>query len=312
MMGVLRYTMRKMDAGLTVLMYHRVLEDEVAFGYPIPTIAMARSVFREHLAWLTKRVKLVPLAQGIEQLTATRRPMETPLVSLTFDDGYQDNYDFVAPLLEEAGVRGTFFICTGASSAGKGYWFDRAATQWEREGPKGCGSNNERRFSNFRQWLDYLKPLSPNDRDTKLTLAGDDLDESRFGVMGPDQVRDLARRGHEIGAHTVTHPLLPGLSASQLRHELVESKALLEAWTGSSVRTLCYPNGDHDDRVVNATKQAGYDYAVTISPGLHRRDGDPYRIARRDITLERVGGVSRSSRQLSFFSEVTGFREVFR
>lgn len=312
--GVLGYTMRKMNDGLTVLMYHRVLEDEKAAHYPIPQIAMAESVFREHLDWLVKHVRLLPLAQGMEELQRTNRQHSTrPLVAITFDDGYLDNYDFVAPLLEQAGIRGTFFICTGISVQGKGYWFDRAATQWETEGPSGCRSlHDEVQFSSFRGWLDYLKQLSPSALEQLLRVPAEALSDQRFGVAGAEKVADLADRGHEIGAHTVTHPLLPGLPEQALHDELHASKTLLEQWTGQTVRTLCYPNGSHDDRVVAATKQVGYQYAVTIFPGLHRRESDPFRIARRDITLERVGGLTRSSRQLSFRSEVTGFREVFR
>src|SRR5690348_1865454 len=35
------------------------------------------------------------------------------MLSLTFDDGYASDYMYAAPILEQAGVKGTFYISTG-------------------------------------------------------------------------------------------------------------------------------------------------------------------------------------------------------
>jgi len=49
-------------------------------------------------------------------------------VSLTFDDGYPSQYDFVLPALNQRGFKGTFYICTDyADYLGSWGWWDETA-----------------------------------------------------------------------------------------------------------------------------------------------------------------------------------------
>lgn len=77
-------------------------------------------------------------------------------------------------------------------------------------------------------------------------------------------LRGLADRGWEIGSHTCTHPHLTQLGPDELREELQASRTACEAGMGRPCRTLAYPYGDHDSRVIEATREAGYDYAASI------------------------------------------------
>jgi len=83
-------------------------------------------------------------------------------------------------------------------------------------------------------------------------------------AMTPDELRDVAARGWEVGSHTCTHPWLPRCDDAALEHELADSKAALEQLLDAPCRTLAYPFGAHDDRVAVATATAGYDAAVTL------------------------------------------------
>lgn len=80
-----------------------------------------------------------------------------------------------------------------------------------------------------------------------------------------DQVRELAADGWEIGSHSVTHPRLPQMADADLRRELVDSKRTCEEQAGVPCRTLAYPFGDADARVVGAAAEAGYVAGVTMT-----------------------------------------------
>ena len=56
------------------------------------------------------------------------------------------------------------------------------------------------------------------------------------------------------------------LYEGRFRAELVDSKAECEDWLGRPCRSLAYPYGDHDARIVRATRRAGYSAAGTL-PG---------------------------------------------
>jgi peptidoglycan/xylan/chitin deacetylase (PgdA/CDA1 family) len=84
-----------------------------------------------------------------------------------------------------------------------------------------------------------------------------------------DELAQLAAADWEIGSHTRSHAHLTALSDEELDAELGESKAACEARLGIPCRSLAYPYGDHDERVVAAARRAGYAAACTLPARLH-------------------------------------------
>ncbi|HCL92065.1 MAG TPA: hypothetical protein DIC50_04685 [Verrucomicrobia subdivision 3 bacterium] len=62
------------------------------------------------------------------------------LVSLTFDDSVDSHLDLAAPLLEQLGVRGTFFVYLGSHS------FTHRNRQWRRLALRGHELGNHTIF----------------------------------------------------------------------------------------------------------------------------------------------------------------------
>jgi|SRR5690349_19745100 len=86
--------------------------------------------------------------------------------------------------------------------------------------------------------------------------------------------RELAAEGFQCGAHTMTHPRLPGLEAGRLRTELVEARSRLEQELSRPVLHLAYPYGAYDPAVQNLAAEAGYTTACSTRPGLSAADDD--------------------------------------
>lgn len=80
--------------------------------------------------------------------------------------------------------------------------------------------------------------------------------------LSPREVRELA--GFEIGAHTVTHPYLPSVDLQTAKREIVASKEIIEAWTGSEVTSFCYPKGGYTREHEKMVQRAGYARARTV------------------------------------------------
>jgi peptidoglycan/xylan/chitin deacetylase (PgdA/CDA1 family) len=105
--------------------------------------------------------------------------------------------------------------------------------------------------------------------------------EHELRPMGWDAIGALAEEGWEVGAHTASHPWLTRVADdAELARELEQPRALLEERLGRPCRTLAYPYGDHDDRVVAAAGAAGYAAAGTLPTRLH---------AERPLAWPRVG-----------------------
>jgi peptidoglycan/xylan/chitin deacetylase (PgdA/CDA1 family) len=90
--------------------------------------------------------------------------------------------------------------------------------------------------------------------------------EHELTPMGADELGTLLTAGWEIGSHTRSHPRLTSLPDDALQGELEGSRARLEELLSSPCRSLAYPFGDVDARVVRAARMAGYARAATLVP----------------------------------------------
>jgi peptidoglycan/xylan/chitin deacetylase (PgdA/CDA1 family) len=95
--------------------------------------------------------------------------------------------------------------------------------------------------------------------------------ESELTAMSWPELETLAAAGWEIGSHTRTHPRLVDLSDDALAEELVSSRRECESRLGLRCRSLAYPYGAEDRRVVRAAAQAGYSAAGTLPDSPHSR-----------------------------------------
>ena len=110
-------------------------------------------------------------------------------------------------------------------------------------------------------------------------LIADRISATKGFVTWRD-VRTLEALGVEVGSHSVSHRDLRSLPDAVLARELVRSRALLEQRLGHPVQWFCYPAGRFDDRVVAATRKAGYVLAVTTVHGRTQDAQHPLRLVR--------------------------------
>lgn len=88
-------------------------------------------------------------------------------------------------------------------------------------------------------------------------------------LMSWADIADLVQSGMEIGAHSRSHPALPGLPDEAREKEVQGSRADLEARLGGPVRTFAYPYGLFDEATVHAAEQAGFDAACSAHSGAN-------------------------------------------
>ncbi len=117
-----------------------------------------------------------------------------------------------------------------------------------------------------------------------------------------EQIGDLVKEGWEVGSHSHNHLRLTTLAGEELRAELRDSKVECEARTGLACRSVAYPYGDHDDRVVAAARDAGYLAAGTLP--RRTRASEPLRVPR--IYVSHADG------QLRFAAKVSPWVRLLR
>ncbi|MGZ7090380.1 MAG: polysaccharide deacetylase family protein, partial [Candidatus Angelobacter sp.] len=101
-------------------------------------------------------------------------------------------------------------------------------------------------------------------------------------LMTADQIRYWATQGIEFGAHTRTHADLTGLSPSDVRAEMVDSRERLAQLVGEPIVSFAYPYGYYDDSVLRCAKEV-FPVAFTCDAGLNDLRTDLSRLKRAEI-----------------------------
>lgn len=281
------YGLRGTEPGLSVLMYHRVSHDAL--------LSVPPDVFEEQMALLARDFEPISLRSAVERLG--RGDSCNGCVCVTFDDGFQDNWITAYPILDKYRIPATVFVACDALTHGTlwFYAFDNAVFG------AAAGEADLTAFGlGVHAWQDAAGKMDAVGRvHARMKQLGHaellSIVQAVAGAAGggrimmtPEECRALAASGLvDIGAHTVSHPILTGLGDDDLLHEIMDGKSMLESMIGQEVALFSYPNGtarDFDDRVVDVVRRAGFGAAVTTIPGLNRAGANPFTLRRFDVT----------------------------
>ncbi len=276
---------------LPILAYHRIWDvtDEARFAYDVELISASVADFTwqmQHVAEHFTPITFATLGRILDgEVPCPPRP-----IVITFDDGFEDNYQHAFPILQAVGIPATIFVSTDYIGTNKTYWFDQLAHMLLTT-DKSCLdladlgqhwllSDIPSRRVAIADLLDRLKRIPNAERLAVLAAVeiqlGGHFNESATSDSSPmnwRQVREMADAGIEFGSHTVSHPILANLTADDLRTELTESKRVLEEQIRQPVTTISYPVGysfAFNDQVCSAVRDAGYRFATSYISGNNR------------------------------------------
>jgi peptidoglycan/xylan/chitin deacetylase (PgdA/CDA1 family) len=281
----------------TVLMLHRVLESDAEAALPHrQAFCVGRRAFEHLLCWLRRNFDCVPLQALLEQPDGPR-----PRVALTLDDGWRDNAEQAFPLLLRYAMPASIFLATDFIGITRRFWWEAIGeTLWQTPSGHDAGrlrndlrangmdapselfrdSPSAARSQALFRYLHALKSLPP----ATLQAIADPLPALRPDTMNWEQVRALESSGLvRFGPHGASHAILPRLDAAALDDELTRSRRALHEHCRHPLPVYCYPNGDHDERIMRAVAAHGYRYALTTKPGLIGAGADALALPRIDV-----------------------------
>lgn len=93
--------------------------------------------------------------------------------------------------------------------------------------------------------------------------------------MSWEELTTLADAGWEVGSHSRSHARLTELEQATLDAELRESRERIENRLARPCRSLAYPYGVHDERVIESARRAGYTAGAGTLPGRLRPPTGP-------------------------------------
>lgn len=102
--------MKGNDQGVPVLMYHSVSNDKASGK--LTNLRITRDSFLEQMDYLKKNNFTTLTIDQLRDFLINNKQIPEKSVILTFDDGYEDNYTNVYPILKQYGFKATIFIET--------------------------------------------------------------------------------------------------------------------------------------------------------------------------------------------------------
>lgn len=203
--------------------------------------------FSEQLTALKREFMPVDLSMLGEFLSGKLR-LERPGLFLTFDDGLRSHAQTAAPILEKHGFRGLFFLPVA--------------------------------------FLD----TPPSDQPAFAASHQIDSDESfpdgRIALCW-EEARELLRRRHAIGAHTLTHCRMhPFIDSATIEREIVEARRVIEERLGAPVDAFAWVGGEEENYhplAQSAIQRAGYRYSFLTNSWPVRPKTNPYALERTHL-----------------------------
>ena len=211
--------------GFPILEYHQVTDEPLDPVFEIYNVPPAE--FAAQLDYLqAEGYTTITLQDFMRVVHGKGKLPEKPIV-LTFDDGYEDNYKTMLPILEAHKMTAVVYVITN--------------------------------------------------------------EIGKAGYLNLDEIKDMQRRGLEIGSHTSDHLPLTEQDKITQRRQVSESKTFLD-WSGlETIYSLSYPNGEFNSEIEKILREENYLTAVTGEAGLNTLETNPLELYRVHIRKPRFG-----------------------
>jgi len=280
-----------------VLMYHSVMPDPGKYSDSVGDIIHSESEFRLQMELIARHYRPVSLDDLIGALQNGRELAKRSVV-ITFDDGYTDNSENAMPILNCLGVPATFYITVECverrtlpwpsrlryafRNTNQSTWTDTRSKVWMLDNPRD-------RQEAFLTACDECCQLTGQIQEDFVQRLQQELESclpSQLAdlMMNYDQIRSLAKHGHIVGSHTMTHPNMAYVDDRAAQTELEESKRRLENQLNLQVKHFAYPcpalTPHWNERTTETACALGYASAVTTDSGLVAPGDNPLQLKR--------------------------------
>lgn len=302
---------------LTIITYHFV-RDQARSRFP-GIKARTPDTFGAQLEYILGRYTVIRMEDLFRALADRTEDLPRGSLLLTFDDGYREHFTHVFPILQTAGVQGSFFPCGRAVmeravlDVNKIHFILAAVKDHSRIISSIFAALDEMRpRTDLRDNREYYRELAvPGRFDTgevifikrmlqralpeyirgaitdRLFREHVTADEEGFAdelYMSAEQLKHMKEAGMFIGSHGWDHRWMDTLPQGEQEREIDLSVDMLRV-VGVSERELvmCYPYGAYSGPLIDILKTRGFRCGLSVDLGIADLDrDDPFALKRLD------------------------------
>ena len=264
------------SSNIAVFCYHRIAD------LPMDTwrLAVRPNLFEKQVEYIKDNYVLLRSEED------WGRSEGKPAAVITFDDGYEDMYSNMLPILEKHNVPATVFVCTGNLDTENEFWWDemervvclseRKQYEIQIDGETHVITSGLDREKTCYEIHPYLKKMDHAERQGLLKEWDYESEKSirrdYCHSMTKKQLLELSKSPLiTIGGHTVTHSCLACETKEQQEWEIRKSKRDVEEIIGKEIEVFSYPFGQKDDftkDTIEIAERAGYKRIFAAHIGL--------------------------------------------
>jgi peptidoglycan/xylan/chitin deacetylase (PgdA/CDA1 family) len=256
-----------------ILCYHGVVAEP---QHDISLGPIAEHQFEKHLSYFKSNFDVVAQDVIFEMYRSDYVPKKKT-IALTFDDGYENNYTRVYPLLKKFNFPATMYIISQCLQEENSItWYDYIDLMRRDIDIKkiDVGVLNLPCPADIDDLRRLIKSLNISKRQllfaeiakqVKIENYATQKNREHWKLMDARQIKELSDSGLvEIGSHTHNHPNLGELKINDVIEEVTSCKLQLENVIQKEVRSIAFPDGSYNEEVKKACKDAGYKNLLAV------------------------------------------------
>lgn len=275
-----------------IVMYHYI-RDLAHSRYP-KIKGLDLNLFRKQIVFFKQHFAVVTMEDVIEASKGSYQLPENALL-LTFDDGYADHYTYALPILEEAGIQGSFFIpgktfTTHQLLDVNKIHYILASADTDKllpvllekmdfyRGSEFSYPTNEELFEEHAKANRFdaketvfikriLQTLLPEPVRNRIVddlfekfVCGGGYSEGQLAYelyMTEEQIRAMKRHGMFVGIHGYDHYWLGNLSEEKMKEDVNKALEIMDPFIDKKQWVMNYPYGNYNDGVLNYIRGKG-------------------------------------------------------
>ncbi|MBX2845304.1 MAG: polysaccharide deacetylase family protein [Saprospiraceae bacterium] len=261
-------------------MFHRVHPERDQLWDPMDV-----PLFEKAIKYISNKFDVV----CFEETDVSTLAKHQRVATVMFDDGYLDNLEYAAPILQKYNIKASFYVATNCINQNKPTWTYELDYKLQHAT---CAALE----LPFEYIAEPLKSVQLADIDTVAKLKPalkkmsyeyrskvlDSIHAQTADVELPklmmnwQEVQQLKNAGHYIGSHSVNHYMLGTTDNQELvAYELQASAKTIQEELGHFPTTISYPIGSYNHTTIELSKEAGYTRGLATKQKRYHPDKDP-------------------------------------
>ncbi len=261
---------RKQRKLITILNLHRISREENYFWQPL-----SPENFEALVQYVTAHYNVIHFSDIslLHTLSDTRPPL-----ILSFDDGYKDFIEYAIPILKKFHCKSNHNIVVDCVEHNATIWtqhlnhiFNELRFREHNEtltyedlqlDCRGNKTNWEEQYIHLFYKMMW-KRREVRDAFIAYCYNACHINPPRIHMMDWNDIKTCVANLVEIGNHTFSHDSFASeMTLSEMKHEIMESKKVIEQHTGVLCDIFSFPNGQFNSTVLKTVVEAGYKYLL--------------------------------------------------